>query len=155
MEKGDKAGKPHAHLEAIPASTIWKCLVVIPSHIPKSNESLEICEDKLALFCRNLVNSIKSLPQQEGKCIRFVNIQFLGGDICIFLVFISLLSWKSHYGSITGVIIESYQGFTGKVNWLYSNPTFFPVGCIMWQFLQSHICSALFFPIIVIQLKSS
>lgn len=60
MENGDKAGKPHTHLEAIPVTTIWKCLIVILSHIPKSNESWEICKDKCALFNKNIINSIKS-----------------------------------------------------------------------------------------------
>lgn len=55
MEKGNKAGKPHAHLEAIPATTIWKCLVVIPSHIPKPNESWEICKDKTCLILQKSI----------------------------------------------------------------------------------------------------
>lgn len=60
MEKGDKAGKPHAHLEAIPATAVWKCSVVIPSHIPKSSE---ICRrDKPALLCKNLSSTIKYFP---------------------------------------------------------------------------------------------
>ena len=60
MEKRDKAGKPHAHLEAIPATAVWKFSVVIPSHIPKSSE---ICrQDKPALLCKNLSSTIKYSP---------------------------------------------------------------------------------------------
>ncbi|TNN67147.1 hypothetical protein EYF80_022677 [Liparis tanakae] len=36
------------------------------SHIPKSNESSEICKDKHVLFCRNLVYRIQHSNSSKG-----------------------------------------------------------------------------------------
>lgn len=53
LEKGDKAGKPHAHLESVPATTVWKRLFLIPSHIPKSNKSVDPFKTRQACFVPN------------------------------------------------------------------------------------------------------
>lgn len=51
MEKGDKAGKPHTHLEIIAAAAIWKCLAMIPSHIAESIASWETNLHHFAEIC--------------------------------------------------------------------------------------------------------
>lgn len=119
MEKGDKAGKPHAHLEAIQASSIWKCLIVIPSHIPKSNDSWEICRhDKRCLILQKRESVISNHSYSIRIFISFLNILFFvflffcfWQMVGILLVCISSSSWLSHYWSSTAVIMESYQGF--------------------------------------------
>lgn len=51
MEKGDKAGKPHTHLEIIAAAAMWKCLAMIPSHIAESIASWETNLGHFAEIC--------------------------------------------------------------------------------------------------------
>lgn len=102
-KRGIRPEKPNAHLEAIPATTIWKCLVVILSHIPKSNESWEICrQDKRALFHKNLDKSIKSLPQQESYCFGLLRFHFLGIYLYFLGAYIITLSLVRYRGNNNG-----------------------------------------------------
>lgn len=131
MEKGDKAGKPHAHLEVIPAPSIWKCLVVMLSHIPKSKGSWEICKDNCALFCKNLLNSIKSLPWQKSKnpTHGFLSVQWSLGslDVRIRGRHISDPWWWSEQIFI-GVLQENLQDllyvFIPGIDWKTENQIF-------------------------------
>lgn len=85
---------------------------VITSRVPKSKESVY---KTVTPYSRRKSNQQCQITFTAGEY--FGDVYFLGFYILVFIV-----------------LIESYQGFEGKVNWFHSNPALilhFSVGCIM------------------------